>query len=92
MLASRLLKSKARDRARTSPMALHRIANSLTGLFRIVLAMALANPLAVIVITVLVGAVAFLEFGTLHQELTPSEDRASRAARGTCADELIVLV
>ncbi|MBN9308653.1 efflux RND transporter permease subunit [Devosia sp.] len=75
MLASRLLK----PHAERPPNALQRFGRVLAGSYRHTLHLALDNPLVVIVIALVFGAIAWGVFGTLKQELTPPEDRASIA-------------
>ncbi|HVW91247.1 MAG TPA: efflux RND transporter permease subunit [Devosia sp.] len=78
MLASRLLKGGAEmghDKPRRDP--LHRFGSLLAALYKRLLHAALAGPLVVIVIAVLVAGAAVVTFTSLRQELTPPEDRAA---------------
>ena len=78
MLSSRLLSSgagMAHDQPRRDPV--HRFGAFLAGLYRRLLHLALAGPLVVVVIAVLVAGAAVATFGSLRQELTPPEDRAA---------------
>jgi len=78
MLASRLLKGGAEmghHKPRRDP--LHRFGAGLAALYRRLLHLALAGPMVVILIALLVAAGAVVTFGTLRQELTPPEDRAA---------------
>ncbi len=77
MMASRLLKPHAARR----PNLLERFGGVLSGLYRRTLRLSLNNPLVVVVIAVVFAGAAWLAFGTLRQELTPAEDRASVAIR-----------
>jgi HAE1 family hydrophobic/amphiphilic exporter-1 len=77
MLASRLLKGGAEAHVsgpRRDP--LHRFGAMLAALYRRLLHLALEGPIVVVLIAVLVAGGAVATFGTLHQELTPTEDRA----------------
>jgi len=58
-------------------MPLKWVGNTLSRLFRYCLDASLDFPLAVFLVAVIIGVVAFFVFGSLKQELTPSEDRAS---------------
>ena len=78
MLASRLLKGGAEighHKPRRDPI--HRLGAALAGLYRRLLHLALAGPMVVVLIAVIVAGVAVMTFGTLKQELTPPEDRAA---------------
>jgi HAE1 family hydrophobic/amphiphilic exporter-1 len=78
MLSSRLLKSAAdmgHHKPRRDP--LHLFGAALAGLYRRLLHAALAGPMVVVIIAVLVAGAAVATFGTLRQELTPPEDRAA---------------
>ena len=78
MLASRLLKGGAEmghHKPRRDP--LHLLGSGLAGLYRRMLHLALAGPVVVVLIAVLVAGAALATFGTLRQELTPPEDRAA---------------
>ena len=78
MLASRLLKGGAEmghHKPRRDP--LHRFGAGLAALYRRLLHLALAGPMVVVLIALLVAAGAVVTFGTLRQELTPPEDRAA---------------
>jgi len=78
MLASRLLKGGANsghDKPRNDPI--HAFGRLLAGLYRRMLHAALAGPLVVIIIALLVAGAALVTFGSLRQELTPPEDRAA---------------
>lgn len=75
MMASRLLK----PHVERPPNAVQRFGGVLAGIYRRTLHLALDNPLVVIVIAVLFAGAAYVAFGTLKQELTPPEDRASIA-------------
>lgn len=75
MLASRMLK----PHVERPPNLLERAGGVLAGLYRVTLRAALNNPLVVIVFALVFAAAAWGVFGTLKQELTPPEDRASIA-------------
>jgi len=78
MLSSRLLKSAVdmgHDKPRNDP--LHRFGRMLAGLYRRLLHAALAGPLVVVIIALLIAGAAFVTFTSLRQELTPPEDRAA---------------
>ncbi|WP_421759399.1 efflux RND transporter permease subunit [Devosia sp.] len=75
MLASRLLKPHKERK----PNLLERFGGLLSALYRKTLHISLANPMVVVVIAVLFAGAAALAFGTLRQELTPTEDRSSIA-------------
>jgi HAE1 family hydrophobic/amphiphilic exporter-1 len=81
MLASRLLREHG---PHTNPLA--RLGRGLAGLYRLLLRFCLDNPLIVIVAAALFAGSAWLIFGTLRQELTPPEDRASIAIRVAAPD------
>jgi HAE1 family hydrophobic/amphiphilic exporter-1 len=76
MLASRLLKGGAEMHSGPRRDPLHRFGAMLARLYRRLLHLALAGPIVVVLIAVLVAGGAVATFGTLHQELTPTEDRA----------------
>ncbi|WP_423067401.1 efflux RND transporter permease subunit [Devosia sp. CN2-171] len=75
MLASRMLK----PHVERPPNVLERFGGVLAGIYRRTLHLALDNPLVVVVAAVVFAAAAWGVFGTLKQELTPPEDRASIA-------------
>jgi hydrophobic/amphiphilic exporter-1 (mainly G- bacteria), HAE1 family len=75
MLASRLL----RPHVERKPNALERFGGVLADFYRGSLRVVLNNPLVVIVVAVLFAGAAVVAFGTIRQELTPPEDRASIA-------------
>ena len=75
MLASRILK----PHVERPPNLIERFGGVLAGIYRRTLHVALDNPLVVIVAAVIFAAAAWGVFGTLKQELTPPEDRASIA-------------
>jgi len=75
MMASRMLKPHVERK----PNLLERFGGLLAGLYRGSLRVVLANPLIVIVVAVLFAGAAALAFGSIKQELTPPEDRASIA-------------
>ena len=75
MLASRMLK----PHVERPPNLLQRFGGMLAGFYRRTLHVALDNPVVVIVAAVILAAAAWGLFGTLKQELTPPEDRASIA-------------
>jgi HAE1 family hydrophobic/amphiphilic exporter-1 len=75
MLASRLLK----PHKETKPNILQRFGHVLQGVYRFTLRHALNNPLVVIVVALVFAGAAWMVFGTIKQELTPTEDRASIA-------------
>lgn len=76
MLASRMLASAADHGggSRKGPGA--RIGGALGALYRRLLAASLNAPAIVLLISVLFAAAAWALFGTIRQELTPSEDRS----------------
>jgi HAE1 family hydrophobic/amphiphilic exporter-1 len=78
MLASRLLKPHD-DKIHRNPLAA--FGRLLAGFYRGVLRFCLDVPLVVIVIAVLFAGSAVFVFGSLRQELTPSEDRAAISVR-----------
>ncbi len=73
MMASRLLK----PHKERPPNLLQKFGGRLAGVYRATLRLSLDNPLVVIVVALIFAGAAFLTFGTLRQELTPPEDRAS---------------
>ncbi len=75
MLASRMLK----PHVERPPNLIQRFGGMLAGLYRVTLRWALNNPLVVIVFALVFATAAWGVFGTLKQELTPPEDRASIA-------------
>jgi len=78
MLSSRLLKGHedmGHHKPRRDPI--HLFGGFLAGLYRRLLHAALAGPLVVVIIAVLVAGGAVATFGSLRQELTPPEDRAA---------------
>jgi len=75
MMASRMLKPHVERK----PNLFERFGGLLSRLYRGTLHLALGNPLVVIVIALVFAGTAWLVFGTLKQELTPPEDRASIA-------------
>ncbi|MGN6102516.1 MAG: efflux RND transporter permease subunit [Devosia sp.] len=77
MLSSRLLKAghEMGHKPRRDP--LHLLGAGLAAIYRRLLHAALAGPMVVIIIALLVAGGAYAVFGTLHQELTPPEDRAA---------------
>ena len=78
MLASRLLsKPLAEGGAGGFTSWSRRLGDGLARLFRSCLRLSLDFSLIVVLLAAVVAAVAYFEFGSLRQELTPSEDRAS---------------
>jgi HAE1 family hydrophobic/amphiphilic exporter-1 len=75
MLASRLLKPHVERK----PNLLERFGGLLSKAYKRTLHVVLANPLIVIVVAVMFAGSAVLVFGSIKQELTPPEDRASIA-------------
>jgi HAE1 family hydrophobic/amphiphilic exporter-1 len=75
MLASRMLSASAattHGRKGIGP----RIGAGLTGLYRRCLRACLDAPLVVLVVSLLFAAAAYASFGSIRQELTPTEDRS----------------
>lgn len=77
MLASRLLKPHKERK----PNPIERFGGLLAGLYKRLLHVALNYPLVVVIVAFLFAGSAWLVFGTLRQELTPAEDRASLFVR-----------
>ena len=75
MLASRML-AHHEDHHHTSNGVGARIGGALAGLYRRCLHACLDAPFIVILVAALFGAAAFAMFGTIRQELTPTEDRS----------------
>lgn len=73
VLASRVLKEH--EVGATGPF--QRLGATLSGMYRRSLIWALSVPLVVVVATVLFAGAAMLAIGTIRQELTPPEDRAT---------------
>ncbi len=73
VLASRVLKEH--EAGATGPF--QRLGATLSGMYRRSLIWALSVPLVVVVATVLFAGAAMLAIGTIRQELTPPEDRAT---------------
>ncbi len=73
VLASRVLKEH--EAGATGPF--QRLGATLSGVYRRSLIWALSVPLVVVVATVLFAGAAMLAIGTIRQELTPPEDRAT---------------
>lgn len=78
VLASRVLKDADADR---EPGAFTRLGARLSTLYRRSLDGALDIPMVVVVISLLLAAVAALAVGSIRQELTPPEDRATALLR-----------
>lgn len=78
MLASRLLKAHDEKQSR-NPLAV--VGRGLARVYRNVLRFCLDTPLVVVVIAVLFAGSSLFVFGSLRQELTPSEDRAAISVR-----------
>ncbi len=74
MLASRLLKADEKSTNGGSPFVV--FGDWLAAFYRRTLRACLAAPLVVVLVATLLAAAAFSFFGTIRQELTPSEDRA----------------
>ncbi|QPC85503.1 AcrB/AcrD/AcrF family protein [Mesorhizobium sp. NBSH29] len=80
MLASRVLKSAPTQKAeRTGLVA--RLGAQLGRLYQRSLKVCLDAPMLVVLVAVLFAGAAFALFGTIRQELTPSEDRSVVALR-----------
>ncbi|HEY4165781.1 MAG TPA: efflux RND transporter permease subunit [Reyranella sp.] len=78
MLASRLLRDHDQKVHHNPVAALGRL---LAGFYKRILHFCLDTPLVVIVIAVLFAGSALFIFGSIRQELTPSEDRAAISVR-----------
>ena len=76
MLASRLIGEPGKRPSRNPiARAANNLGERLTGVYRRLLAAALAAPIVVIVASVLFAGAAVIGYGLLPQELTPPEDR-----------------
>ena len=75
MLASRMLAS-ATDHGASGKGPGARIGGALAALYRRMLAGALNAPIVVLLVSVLFAGAAWALFGSIRQELTPSEDRS----------------
>ncbi|MCW5723045.1 MAG: efflux RND transporter permease subunit [Devosia sp.] len=78
MVASRLLKSDAGHQSGGPFGALGRL---LARFYRATLGVALRNPLVVVLVSLLFAASAYYVYGSLRQEITPSEDRSQISLR-----------
>ncbi|MCO5064945.1 MAG: efflux RND transporter permease subunit [Rhizobiaceae bacterium] len=74
MLASRMLKAHSGEENHSGIGA--RAGGALAGLYRRCLVACLNAPLIVVLVSVLFAASAYVAFGLVRQELTPSEDRS----------------
>ena len=78
MLASRSLRAiEAHQHAHARPGLLVRMGKGFEAFYVRTLKWALDAPMVVLIIAAAVAAIAYFGFFTLHQELTPPEDRAS---------------
>lgn len=74
MVASRLLRNTTGEHT-GGPFA--RLGHVFAGLYRRSLRLALRNPLVIILVALLFAGSAYYVFGSLRQEITPSEDRSA---------------
>ncbi|KAB2701132.1 efflux RND transporter permease subunit [Brucella haematophila] len=82
MLASRFLKEGSGEtEGAHGPLFLRRIGGGLASFYRKTLHACLAAPWVVVLVALLFGGVSVAVFGTIRQELTPSEDRAVAVLR-----------
>ncbi len=75
VLASRLLKDGVTEAPRVGPF--QRLGNALSTMYRRSLLWALSMPVVVVAATLVFAGAAVLALGTIRQELTPAEDRAT---------------
>ncbi|MFN4158873.1 MAG: efflux RND transporter permease subunit [Gemmobacter sp.] len=73
VMASRLLRPVP---VKSKPGVGDRVGDALSGVYRVTLRVALANPLVVVLVAGLFAATAVLMAGGIRQELTPREDRS----------------
>jgi HAE1 family hydrophobic/amphiphilic exporter-1 len=82
MLASRFLKEGSGEtEGAHGPLFLRRIGGGLASFYRKTLHACLAAPWVVVLVALLFGGASVAVFGTIRQELTPSEDRAVAVLR-----------
>lgn len=82
MLASRFLKEGSSEtEGAHGPLFLRRIGGGLASFYRKTLHACLAAPWVVVLVALLFGGASVAVFGTIRQELTPSEDRAVAVLR-----------
>ncbi|WP_420959290.1 efflux RND transporter permease subunit [Brucella sp. IR073] len=81
MLASRFLSEAAVHHEEHSPGAFRRVGGALSGFYRRTLHACLAAPMVVVAVALLFAAASYVAYGTLRQELTPTEDRAQALLR-----------
>lgn len=83
MLASRFLTEAAEHHAdiNHSPGLVRRFGGALAALYRRSLHACLGAPLVVVAAAALFAAASYIGYGMLHQELTPTEDRATALLR-----------
>ncbi|KQT45931.1 multidrug transporter AcrB [Devosia sp. Leaf420] len=74
MVASRLLRNSSGEHT-GGPFA--KIGHFFSGLYRRTLRVALRNPLVIILVAVIFAGSAYYVYGSLRQEITPSEDRSA---------------
>ncbi|GGA79297.1 multidrug transporter AcrB [Brucella endophytica] len=81
MLASRFLSEAAVHHEEHSPGAFRRFGGALAAFYRRTLHACLAAPMVVVAVAILFAAASYVAYGTLRQELTPTEDRAQALLR-----------
>src|SRR5690606_17151384 len=80
MVASRLLKENHKEHTGGPFAALGRV---FAGFYRRTLRLALHNPMVVILVALVFAGSSYYVFGSLRQEITPSEDRSAISLRVT---------
>ncbi|MDB5527638.1 MAG: multidrug efflux transporter, partial [Devosia sp.] len=83
MLASRMLKSHDEmvGGKKRKPNLIQRFGGVLADIYRVTLRWCLNMPMVILLVALLFAGAAYLVFGTLRQELTPTEDRAQISLR-----------